>query len=34
MSAVIPLVTLHYGGRMRYDVPDPTRIGQDFFVLS
>jgi transketolase len=34
LSAVIPLVALYYGGRMRFDVVDPTRIGQDLFVLS
>ena len=33
-SAVIPLVALHYGGFMRFDVADPTRVGQDMFVLS
>jgi transketolase len=34
LSAVIPLVALYYGGRMRFDVVDPTGIGQDLFVLS
>lgn len=34
MSAVLPLVALYYGGRMRFDVADPTRPGQDLFVLS
>ena len=34
MSAVIPLVALYYGGGMRIDVADPTRPGQDLFVLS
>ena len=34
MSAVIPLVALYYGGGMRFDVADPTRPGQDLFVLS
>ena len=33
-SAIIPLVSLFYGGFMRLDVADPTRIGQDMFVLS
>ena len=33
-SATIPLVALYYGGFLRYDVADPTRIGQDLFVLS
>ena len=33
-SAVIPLVALYYSGLMRLDVEDPTRIGQDLFVLS
>ena len=33
-SAVIPLVALYYGGFMKLDVADPTRIGQDMFVLS
>ena len=33
-SAVIPLVALYYGGFMKFDVADPTRIGQDMFVLS
>src|SRR3982074_2164322 len=33
-SATIPLVTLYYGGFMNVDVADPTRIGQDTFVLS
>ena len=34
MSAVIPLVALYYGGGMRFDVVEPTRPGQDLFVLS
>jgi transketolase len=33
-SAVIPLVALYYGGFMKLDVSDPTRVGQDMFVLS
>ena len=33
-SAVIPLVAMHYGGFMDRDVGDPTRVGQDLFVLS
>ena len=33
-SAVIPLVTLFYGGFVTPDVEDPTRIGGDMFVLS
>ena len=33
-SATIPLVALYYGGMMHYDVADPTRRGQDMFVLS
>ena len=33
-SATIPLVTLYYGGFMDVDVVDPTRRGQDLFVLS
>lgn len=33
-SAVVPLVALYYGGVMRYSVEEPTRIGQDMFVLS
>src|SRR5438105_14360052 len=33
-SATIPLVTLHYGGFLDIDVEDPTRVGQDTFVLS
>src|SRR6478672_9579518 len=33
-SAVIPLVTLFYGGFIHIDVADPTRRGQDLFVLS
>src|SRR4029079_17092695 len=33
-SAVIPLVTLFYGGFIDVDVADPTRRGQDMFTLS
>ncbi|MEZ5284905.1 MAG: hypothetical protein R2712_08865 [Vicinamibacterales bacterium] len=33
-SATIPLVALYYGGFMEVDVADPTRRGQDLFVLS
>ena len=33
-SATIPLVALYYGGFMDIDVADPTRAGQDLFVLS
>ena len=33
-SATIPLVALHYGGFMDLDVVDPTKRGQDLFVLS
>ncbi len=33
-SATIPLVTLYYGGFIDVDVVDPTRRGQDMFVLS
>ena len=33
-SATIPLVSLYYGGFMDLDVVDPTRRGQDLFVLS
>ena len=33
-SAVVPLVALFYGGFLRVDVEDPTRLGQDMFVLS
>jgi transketolase len=33
-SAVIPLVALYYGGFLDIDVADPTRRGQDLFVLS
>lgn len=33
-SAVIPLVALFYGGFINLDIVDPTRRGQDMFVLS
>lgn len=33
-SATIPLVSLYYGGFINVDVVDPTRRGQDLFVLS
>jgi len=33
-SATIPLVSLYYGGIMRLDIANPTRRGQDMFVLS
>jgi len=33
-SAVVPLVALYYGGVMRYSVEEPTKVGQDMFVLS
>lgn len=33
-SATIPLVALFYGGFLDIDVEDPTRPGQDMFVLS
>ena len=33
-SATIPLVSLYYGGFLDIDVADPTRRGQDLFVLS
>jgi transketolase len=33
-SAVVPLVALYYSGVMRIDVENPTRVGQDLFVLS
>lgn len=33
-SATVPLVSLFYGGYMHYDVQDPTKAGQDMFVLS
>jgi transketolase len=33
-SAVIPLVSIYYGGFVVPDLADPTRRGQDLFVLS
>ncbi len=33
-SATIPLVSLFYGEVMQLDITDPTRRGQDIFVLS
>jgi transketolase len=33
-SAVVPLVALYYSGVMRIDVENPTKAGQDLFVLS
>ena len=33
-SAIIPLNALYYGGIINNDIEDPTRIGQDLFVLS
>jgi transketolase len=33
-SATVPLVALFYGGFMELDIEDPTRPGQDIFVLS
>src|SRR5687767_7696604 len=33
-SATIPLVSLYYGGFMNVDIAEPTRRGQDLFVLS
>jgi transketolase len=33
-SATIPLVSLYYGGFIDFDVVNPTRRGQDLFVLS
>src|SRR5437016_2774337 len=33
-SATIPLVALYYGGFIDCDVVNPTRRGQDLFVLS
>jgi len=34
LSATIPLVTLFYGGFLNLDIANPTRRGQDVFVLS
>ena len=33
-SATIPLVSLFYGGIIRLDIEQPTKYGQDMFVLS
>lgn len=33
-SSVVPMVTLYYGGFIDIDVENPTKIGQDMFVLS
>jgi transketolase len=33
-SVTVPIVSLFYGGFMNLDIEDPTRIGQDIFVLS
>ena len=33
-SAVVPMVSLYYGGYIRPDIQDPCRPGQDLFVLS
>lgn len=33
-SAVLPLVSLFYGGYMNFDPADPTMPGQDMFILS
>ena len=33
-SCIIPLVSLYYGEIMDIDVENPTRIGQDMFILS
>jgi transketolase len=33
-SAILPLVSLFYGGFLRLDIADPTRVGQDMFTLS
>ncbi len=33
-SATVPLVALFYGGFLNLDIVDPTRRGQDMFVLS
>jgi transketolase len=33
-SSIIPLVALHYGGFLSSDPGEPTRVGQDTFVLS
>ena len=33
-SAVIPMVSLYYGGGMKLNVEQPTEPGQDQFILS
>ena len=33
-SAIVPMVSVFYGGFMNLDVAHPSRIGQDMFVLS
>jgi transketolase len=33
-SATVPLVALYYGGFLDLDIENPTRVGQDMFVLS
>jgi len=33
-SAIIPMVSVYYGGYLNLDIQDPTRIGQDMFLLS
>lgn len=33
-SATIPLTALFYGGVMELDIENPTKLGQDMFVLS
>ena len=33
-SAILPLVSLFYGGFLRLNIVDPTRVGQDMFTLS
>jgi len=33
-SATVPIVALFYGGFINLDVENPTRVGQDLFVLS
>jgi len=33
-SATVPMVAVYYGGFMNLDIQEPTRVGQDMFVLS
>ncbi len=33
-SAIVPLTALYFGDIMKYDVEQPTREGQDLFVIS